>query len=47
MSDDASVDRDPSGQSYLEDDTCVAGGVSRDFVSNALEMESLYEEVKV
>ncbi|XP_062421524.1 B-cell receptor CD22-like [Pungitius pungitius] len=32
--------------SYLEEEMCVAGGMLRGFVSNALEMEGLYDNVE-
>ncbi len=37
---------DQPGSSYLEEEGSTAGGMCRNFVSNALEMGSLYDEVE-
>ncbi|XP_075962978.1 sialic acid-binding Ig-like lectin 13 [Anarhichas minor] len=37
--------RNPSTGSYLEEERCMEGGVSRNHVRNALEMESLYDKI--
>ncbi|XP_075962804.1 B-cell receptor CD22-like [Anarhichas minor] len=37
--------RNPSAGSYLEEERCMEGGVSRNHVRNALEMESLYDKI--
>ncbi|XP_072249504.1 myelin-associated glycoprotein-like [Leuresthes tenuis] len=39
------ADVDPSGGSYMEEEKCVSGRVRGNFVSDALELGSLYEEV--
>ncbi|XP_067456952.1 sialic acid-binding Ig-like lectin 5 isoform X1 [Thunnus thynnus] len=40
-----SGDMDQPGRSYLEEERCMAGDMCRDFVSNAVEMGNLYDEV--
>ena len=42
---ESSPDVDPSGESYMEEEKCVAERVRGNFVSDALEMGSLYEEL--
>ncbi|TDH11468.1 hypothetical protein EPR50_G00061240 [Perca flavescens] len=37
--------RNPSGSSYLEEERCKEGGTCRNYVSDALEMGSLYDTV--
>nr|XP_033496949.1 B-cell receptor CD22-like [Epinephelus lanceolatus] len=43
---DDSLNMNQPGSSYLEEERCIVGGMGRDFVSNALEMECLYDKVK-
>ncbi|XP_049902731.1 sialic acid-binding Ig-like lectin 13 [Epinephelus moara] len=43
---DDSLNMNQPGSSYLEEERCTVGGMARDFVSNALEMECLYDKVK-
>ncbi|KAL7392891.1 hypothetical protein ABVT39_003350 [Epinephelus coioides] len=43
---DDSLNMNQPGSSYLEEERCTVGGMGRDFVSNALEMECLYDKVK-
>ncbi|XP_068994386.1 sialic acid-binding Ig-like lectin 14 [Embiotoca jacksoni] len=43
---DESVDMNPSGSSYLEEAECRVGRNRRSFVSDALEMGNLYEELE-
>ncbi|XP_050932182.1 sialoadhesin [Lates calcarifer] len=38
------VDMDPPGSSYLEEERCIVGGMSRGFVSNALEMGNIFDK---
>ncbi|GLD53061.1 B-cell receptor CD22-like isoform X2 [Lates japonicus] len=38
------VDMDPPGSSYLEEERCIVGGMSRGFVNNALEMGNIFDE---
>uniref|UniRef100_A0A8C4GFU3 Ig-like domain-containing protein n=1 Tax=Dicentrarchus labrax TaxID=13489 RepID=A0A8C4GFU3_DICLA len=40
------VDMDQPGSSYLEEERCMVGGMSRNYVSNAMEMGSLYDNVE-
>uniref|UniRef100_A0AAZ1WYX1 Ig-like domain-containing protein n=1 Tax=Oreochromis aureus TaxID=47969 RepID=A0AAZ1WYX1_OREAU len=40
------VDMNPRGSSYLEEEKCMVDGFNRNFVSNALEMGGLYDEVE-
>ncbi|KAM8734543.1 sialoadhesin-like [Acanthopagrus schlegelii] len=39
-----SVDKGQPGNSYLEEERCAVGAMSRNFVSDALEMGNLYDE---
>ncbi|XP_049439904.1 uncharacterized protein LOC125893347 [Epinephelus fuscoguttatus] len=36
----------PSGSSYLEEERCMEGGMRTNYVSNAVEMESLYDNTR-
>ncbi|XP_040901137.1 B-cell receptor CD22-like isoform X1 [Toxotes jaculatrix] len=40
------VDMDPPGRSYLEEERCMVGSMSRNFVSDALTMGNIYDEVE-
>ncbi|XP_039476167.1 B-cell receptor CD22-like isoform X1 [Oreochromis aureus] len=41
-----SLDMNPPGRSYLGEEKCMVRGVNRNFVSNAVEMGSLYAQVE-
>ncbi|KAL3980388.1 hypothetical protein ACER0C_016461 [Sarotherodon galilaeus] len=41
-----SLDMNPPGRSYLGEEKCMVRGVNRNFVSNAVEMGSLYAQVQ-
>ncbi|XP_063340959.1 B-cell receptor CD22-like [Pelmatolapia mariae] len=41
-----SLDMNPPGRSYLEEEKCMVRGVNRKFVSNAVEMGGLYAQVE-
>lgn len=40
------VDMGQPGSSYLEEERCAVGAMSRNFVSDALEMGNLYDELE-
>lgn len=42
---ETSVDLNSPGSYYLEEEKCIVEGINRNFVSNALEMGGLYDEV--
>lgn len=42
---ETSVDFNSPGSYYLEEEKCIVEGINRNFVSNALEMGGLYDEV--
>lgn len=42
---ETAVDLNSPGSSYLEEEKCIVKGINRSFVSNALEMGGLYDEV--